>query len=146
MISIALARSLRDSGLRWFPADGDRFIVPDRGLDHHVFTISDMTVDIRDVAGGQVIAFNGTVEWALDSIHQWEVIWLPREAQLREELGSSFLSLTVGDAGYVCEVELDGERIFGKHADAAEAYGRALLHVVRERTRADLASLGRRSA
>ena len=144
MISIELARQLRDSGLRWQPAEGDRFIVPDRGLDHQVFTISDMTVDVRQVAGGQVIAFNGTVEWALDSINQWEVVWLPREAQLREHLGAKFVALRRGEGLFHCEVELEGKRTVASHADAAEAYGLALLEVVRERTRRELAVLSER--
>ncbi len=144
MISIELARKLRDSGLRWNPVDGDRFIVPDRGLDHQVFTISDMTVAVREAAGGQIIAFNGTVEWALDSINQWEVVWLPREAQLREELGDTFRMLDRVAGGFRCVIELDGRRVERFDPDAAQAYGLALLEVIRERTRHELASLGSR--
>lgn len=146
MISLSLARRLRDAGLRWEPRKGDRFVVPDRGMDDHVFTLSDMTVDVREAAGGTIIAFNGTVEWALDSIEQWEVVWLPREAQLRDELGSHFRSLTSGDGRYRCEIESDGDRHVAEHHDAAEAYGGALLEVVRARTRAELARLGARQA
>ena len=144
MISIELARKLRDSGLRWDPVDGDRFVVPDRGLDHQVFTISDMTVAVREAAGGQIIAFNGTVEWALDSINQWEVVWLPREAQLRDELGDTFVALERRDGGFRCVVEVEGRRVERSHPDASEAYGLALLEVARERTRRELASLGSR--
>lgn len=68
MISIELARRLRDAGLRWQPDDGDRFVIPDRNLDNRVFSISEMTVDVRGVPGGPLITFNGTVEWALDSV------------------------------------------------------------------------------
>lgn len=146
MISLSLARQLRDAGLRWEPENGDRFVVPDRGLDDRVFTLSDMTVDVREAAGGTIIAFNGTVEWALDSINPWEVVWLPREAQLRDELGPHFRSLTHRDGVYHCEVDLDGVRRVSEHPDAAEAYGGALLEVVRARTRAEFELLGRRRA
>jgi hypothetical protein len=33
MISVELARVLRDSGLEWRPARYDVFFIPDRGLD-----------------------------------------------------------------------------------------------------------------
>jgi hypothetical protein len=33
VISIETARLLRDAGLRWTPASGDRFVVVDRGMD-----------------------------------------------------------------------------------------------------------------
>lgn len=146
MISLSLARQLRDAGLRWEPTNGDRFIVPDRGMDDRIFTLSDMTVDVRQAAGGTIIAFNGTVEWALDSINQWEVVWLPREAQLREELGEHFRSLALRDGRYRCEIELEGARHVTEHAEAAKAYGLALLEVVRARTRAELELLSRRRA
>ena len=138
MISLDLARRLRNAGLRWTPSDGDRFIVPDRNMDDQVFTISGMTVDVRDGPGGQIIAFNGTVEWALDSINQWEVVWLPREAQLREALGEAFVSLQrVGDR-YACTVQMHGRQIVEEHPSAEQAYGLALLHHVQARTRAEL--------
>lgn len=141
MISLELARQLRVAGLRWQPAEGDRFVVPDRGMEDQVFTISGMTVDVRDVPGGQIIAFNGTVEWALDSINQWEVVWLPRESQLRQQLGEAFVSLTREHDTYHCEVQVDGRRSVESHPDAAEAYGQALLQLVAQRTRDELASL-----
>ena len=145
MISLDLARRLRDAGLRWQPSDGDRFVVPDRGMDDQVFTISGMTVDVREGPGGRIIAFNGTVEWALDSIHQWEVVWLPREAQLREQLGDAFVRLVRTPDGYECTVELGGREVSERHASAEEAYGLALLLHVRARTEAELAVVHARS-
>ena len=146
MISLELARRLRDAGLRWEPADGDRFVVPDRGMDDQVFTISGMTVDVKNVAGGPIIAFNGTVEWALDSITQGEVVWLPREAQLREELRDHFVALRRRGDVHVCELdtEVDGQLVITEHADAAEAYGLALLRVLRARLRRELGELANR--
>ena len=128
MISIELARALRDAGLPWTPASGDQFVIPDRGLDGQVFAISEMTIDTRPTPGGRVIAFNGTVEWALDAILQREVIWLPTEGRLRELLGERFLALERDGGVLRCVVDLDGHRMEYRDADAANAYGRAVLH------------------
>jgi len=128
MISIALARALRDAGMEWQPASGDQFIVPDREMDGQVFSISEMTVDVRSTPAGELIAFNGTVEWALDSIMQREVIWLPSEGQLREVLGARFLALERVDSQLRCVVDFDGHRMEYRDANAADAYGRAVLH------------------
>lgn len=146
MISLDLARRLRDAGLRWEPEDGDRFVVPDRNMDDQVFTISGMTVDVKEVAGGPIIAFNGTVEWALDSITQGEVIWLPREAQLRDALGDLFRSLRRDGAdSYVCEFDLEpgGDAMTVEQPDPDAAYGHALLAVLQTRLRAELAEVAR---
>jgi hypothetical protein len=68
-ISVELSRVLHDAGLEWNPRLGDRFHVPDRDLDEYTFAISEMVVEVRDaIDGGSELAFNGTVEWALDSI------------------------------------------------------------------------------
>lgn len=128
MISIELARQLHDAGLPWEPASGDQFVIPDRDLDGQVFSISEMTIDVRSSPVGRLIAFNGTVEWALDSIMQREVIWLPNEGQLRELLGERFLALERCGADLRCVVDLDGHRMEYRDTVAANAYGRALLH------------------
>src|SRR5438445_11668739 len=94
MISVGLARRLRDAGLRWDPAPGDGFVVADRDMDDEVFTLSDMTVDVHRHATGTVIGFNGTVEWALDSVEAQDTVWLPSETQLREKLGGTVRGLT----------------------------------------------------
>jgi hypothetical protein len=99
MISLDLARRLHEAGLEWTPAEGDRFVLPDRDLDGRVFTISEMVVEVRRSPVGSLIAFNGTTEWALDSIEQATAIWLPRESQLREALGDAMLSLARVDEG-----------------------------------------------
>jgi hypothetical protein len=128
MISIELARALRDAGLPWTPASGDQFVIPDRDLDEQVFSISEMTIDTRSTPSGRVLAFNGTVEWALDSILQREVVWLPSEGQLRELLGSRFIALERDHGVLRCVVDFDGHRMEYRDANAANAYGRAVLH------------------
>lgn len=131
MISVALARALRDAGLRWQPAAGDRFVVADRGMDHDVFVLSEMTVDVHHFPTGPVIGFNGTVEWALDSLDQDDALWLPAEHQLRDLLGAAFLRLERSADGYDVVLldtsgSADGEATVSG-PNPAEAYGRALL-------------------
>lgn len=131
MIGIELAHALHDAGLPWEPFEGDRFVLPDRGLDGEVFTISEMVVEIRRSAVGRMIAFNGTTEWALDSIEQAEAVWVPRESQLRIALGERLLSLARLDDGWRCTVRLGAALHETDAAEADEAYARALLHVLR---------------
>lgn len=128
MISIELARQLRDAGLVWEPRSGDQFVIPDRDLEGQVFSISEMTIDVRSSPRGRLIAFNGTVEWALDAILQREVIWLPGEGQLRELLGERFIALERAGDELRCVVDFDGHPMAYRDRDAANAYGRALLH------------------
>lgn len=123
VITLEQARRLRKAGALWVPAAGDRFVVPDREMDDDVFVVSDMTVEVHDYPGGKVIGFNGTTEWALDSIEQREVVWLPREEQLRALLGSVFVRLEVTDDGYSVELR-DGRYVA---EDAEQAYAEALL-------------------
>ena len=127
MISIDLARELRDAGLHWEPANGDRFFIPDRDLDDEVFAIAEMTVDMRTVDGGREIAFNGAVEWALDAIQHSEVVWLPSEMQLRDLLAERFVTLRATSDGFACEARIDGtEQVFVATV-ASDAYGSAVL-------------------
>lgn len=132
MISIELARQLHDAGLEWLPAEGDRFMIPDRDLEDHVFSISEMTVEAHKLRDGMRISFNGAVEWALDSIMQREVVWLPSETQLRNRLGSAFNSLSRDDVVYRCDVVVDDQRRTYEATDPADAYGLALLDVLAE--------------
>lgn len=128
LVSTSLARALKQAGLPWEPTPGDRFHIPDRGLDNHTFSISEMVVEMRRGVGGELeLAFNGTVEWALDAIVKTEVVWLPDEGQLRSLLGDDFIALYADDAGYGCVARIAGEPTTFTAAAAAEAYGMALL-------------------
>ncbi len=93
MIGVQLAQRLKEAGLVWKPALGDRFAIPDRDLDDEVFVLSNMTIEVHTLPEGRVIGFNGTTEWALDDVEIDEAIWLPREDQLRELLGGTFRQL-----------------------------------------------------
>jgi hypothetical protein len=131
MISLALAQGLRAAGLAWNPLPGDRFVVPDRGMDEEVFVISNMVVEVQDVPTGQIIGFNGTTEWALDSLDHGQVVWMPREGQLRELLNHRFLRLETVTGGFAVVIDLDGEHR-EVDGDAESAYARALLAVLQK--------------
>ena len=133
MLPIELARALRDAGLPWRPARGDSFVMPDRDMDAEVFVLSDMTIEVHQFPGGPVIGFNGTTEWALDSIEQADALWLPAEHQLRALLGEAFAGLAPTGSGYrVTLRDATGSRGY-EGADAAEAYARALLDLLTSR-------------
>ena len=127
MISTTLARRLNANGIVWHPVSGDAFSIVGEGFDGDVFIVSDMTVEAHEFDTGTILGFNGTTEWALDSVAIEQSLWLPREDQLRELLGGTFRALRVVDGGFAVEVVFgDTEQIF-TDADAAEAYGAALL-------------------
>lgn len=127
MLTLDIAKRLHTAGLTWSPARGDRFIVPGKDMDDEVFVVSDMTVDVHDFPSGRVIGFNGTTEWALDSIKQDEVVWLPREDQLRVLLGESFVRLEAVPGGFVVVAAKHGRERRHIDIDAEGAYGRCLL-------------------
>ncbi len=135
MISLDLARRLQAAGLVWTPASGDRFVVPDRDMDEEVFVVSNMVVDVHELPTGTLLGFNGTTEWALDSILEREVVWLPREDQLRDLLGQSFRGLASTPGGFSVTVT-DHVGVEERHGDidAECAYARAALAVLRWRT------------
>ena len=130
MISVETARTLREAmdaaGMEWAPTPGDRFFVPDRGFDAP-FIVSEMVIEVRDLPSGRLIRFNGTTEWALDSVAADEVLWVPWEHQLRALLGERFTTLerVPGEVeGYAVGLA-DGSR----HVDVEpeRAYAQALL-------------------
>lgn len=128
---MALARRLEQAGVRWTPRPGDRFVVADRDMDDDVFVVSDMTIDVqRRADGAEVIAFNGTVEWAMDSVYPQDALWLPSEAQLRELLGGTFRRLERDGSHWRILLEMNGEVTTVQHAEPAEAYGLALLRLI----------------
>ena len=53
MISIGLATQLRDAGLAWKPASGDRFVVSQEEMAGEVFVLSDMTVEVHVLPQGR---------------------------------------------------------------------------------------------
>jgi hypothetical protein len=124
VIPLDLAEQLALAGLVWTPARGDMFVLPHRDMDEQVFVLSDMTIEVHRFPAGEVIGFNGTVEWALDSVERHEALWLPREDQLRDLLGDSFVALHRDATGFRCELRGAPD---AHGATAAEAYARGLL-------------------
>jgi hypothetical protein len=127
------ARGLREAmeraGVAWTPTTGDRFFVPDRGFEAP-FIVSEMVIEVRDLPSGRLIRFNGTTEWALDSVAAEEVLWVPWEHQLRALLGDRFAALerVPGEVEGYAVVLADGSR----HVDVEpeRAYAQALLAVL----------------
>ncbi|HZG91894.1 MAG TPA: hypothetical protein VEZ42_16905 [Pseudonocardia sp.] len=130
MLGVELAARLRAAGLAWTPAPGDRFVIADRDMDDEVFVVSELTIDVHEAPTGRLFRFNGTTEWALDSVEQEAVLWLPREGQLRAALGDRFRRLEpVGD-GFAVVVDGPGGEQRHVDVDAERAYARAVLSVL----------------
>jgi hypothetical protein len=130
VISVQLAHRLRRAGLRWSPGVGDRFVITDRDMDSEVFVLSDMTVEVHELPQGRVIGFNGTTEWALDSVESDQALWLPRESQLRELLAGTFRTLDRTGDGWRVSIEVNGQPHASEHPDPEQAYALALLHLL----------------
>lgn len=129
MIDRELARRL-SAYLEWIPQNADRFFIPRDEIADSVFIVSDMVVELIHHQGESNFHFNGTTEWALDSVESDAAVWLPAEHQLREALGDAFLSLDRLGGGYVVTVNGPG----GAHhttavADPSDAYALAMLHL-----------------
>lgn len=133
VLPVAVGRALREAGLAWRPTAGDRFVLADRDMDAEVFVVSDMVADVHDFPSGPVIGFNGTVEWALDSVGTEQAVWLPAEDQLRRLLGGTFARLERDGSTWSVTVRLPGdggETVLSADA-VAEAYAQALLLLLR---------------
>nr|WP_274637952.1 pilus assembly protein CpaE [Microbacterium bovistercoris] len=134
MISTEAARALHDAGLLWHPHSGDRFQLDEPEFEADVFTVSDMTIEARTYPTGSILAFNGTTEWALDSVAQEDALWLPSEEQLRELLRGTFRSLRRLTDTYRVEIELDSRMLGFEHPEPCDAYAAALLELLRRVT------------
>ena len=137
MISLSLARSLKQAGLVWRTGVNDFFAVPDRGMDDRMFVISDLLANLDIFRGWPVVTFHGSAEWALDYILTTEVIWLPREEQLREAIlgvlpEETLESLQLGFDGqnYRCTLVLADDTILLYAPSASAAYGQLLLRLL----------------
>jgi hypothetical protein len=100
VITVELARALLDAGVLWEPRAGDRFVIDAELLTEEVFWISDLTVEVHTYRDQSLLGFNGTTEWALDSVTLDQALWLPREDQLRGLLGDRLESVHRTDDGW----------------------------------------------
>lgn len=137
MISLSTAQQLKQAGLGWTPALHDFFAIPDRGFDDQVFVISNVFAIVERLRGHLAVTFHGSAEWALDHLLVADLVWLPTEAQLREQLEQHLgeqphpeIKLMNTPDGYVCEFRVRDEWLRFTAADASEAYAAALLHML----------------
>lgn len=132
MISHDLARSLALSGLHWHPAAGDQFSIQAEELETVVFTVSDLTIEVHQYTDETILRFNGTTEWALDSVSIDQTLWLPSEEQLRSLLGRTFRSLSRGESGtqHTVEILLGDQVLEFTDTEPANAYAHALLTLI----------------
>jgi hypothetical protein len=131
MISTEMAVALRDAGLVWHPRSGDRFQLDEPEFEADVFTVSEMTIEPREYPTGRILAFNGTTEWALDSVAQEDALWLPREDQLREMLRSAFRALRRLPDTHEVELQIGEDVLVFEHPEPADAYALAVLELLR---------------
>jgi hypothetical protein len=131
MISTESALALRDAGLVWHPQSGDRFQLDEPEFEADVFTVSDMTIEPREYPTGRILSFNGTTEWALDSVALEDALWLPAESQLRELLRGAFRALRRLTDTHEVEIVLGGETLVFQHPEPADAYALAVLELLR---------------
>lgn len=135
MISRELAVALKRAGLAWHPSSGDRFQLdlPDdveTEFEADIYTVSEMTIESQPTPTGTVLGFNGTTEWALDSLTIADAVWLPREDQLRDLLRGTFRALRRLSDAFEVEVEIGGATLRFEHPDASEAYALALQELI----------------
>ncbi|WP_243073742.1 pilus assembly protein CpaE [Microbacterium sp. SS28] len=132
MISTEMAVALRAAGLVWHPRSGDRFQLDEPEFEADIFTVSEMTIEPREYPTGRILSFNGTTEWALDSVALEDALWLPSEDQLRELLRGAFRALRRLPDTYEVEISLhqpagpDAVLVF-EHPAPADAYALAVL-------------------
>ena len=132
MISRPLALRLRHAGLVWRPATGDRFQFIAQDMEStgtEAFTVSDMTIEAHAFPTGTILGFNGTTEWALDSIAIEDALWFPREDQLREALKGTFerLERSSESDGWLVTCTFLGESMTHLADTAEDAYAMAVL-------------------
>jgi hypothetical protein len=138
VLDLQLALQLKTAGLPWRPAKRDNFMIPGGDLVREIFTITDRTTLVEQFSGEWSVTFHGTMEWALDSVLLADVVWLPSETQLREEIQLRLggdqpkVELQWTLAGYRCTlVHLEQQHLF-EGTSAEDAYARALLFLLQE--------------
>jgi hypothetical protein len=130
MISTESALALRAAGLTWRPRSGDRFQLDEPEFEADIFTVSEMTIEPRSYPTGTILAFNGTTEWALDSVALHDALWLPTEEQLREMLRGGFRALRRLTDTYEVEAVVGEQVRTFQHPEPSDAYALAVLELL----------------
>ena len=142
MIPLTLAIQLKEAGLKWLPDINDFFAIPDSDLDDRIFVMSDMMTEPTTLKGWPAITFHGTSEWAMDYIFIEEVVWMPTEEQLRQELvflldqsgGKTELMLKMEENGrYTTLISFQNTPLTFTAPTALETYAHPLLHILENR-------------
>lgn len=140
MLSLENARKLKASRLNWTPENNDYFAIPDREMDSEIFVISALMSHLGRLHGEPVVAFHGTAEWAVDHIATSEIVWIPREDQLRKELEMRLpaqplpnLVLETTVTGFCVTIVWENGRKTFEAENASDAYAQALLFVLAAR-------------
>ncbi|MGB1251842.1 MAG: hypothetical protein ACPG8W_14580 [Candidatus Promineifilaceae bacterium] len=112
-------------------------MVPETALDDRVFVIADMMAQYEILRGDPAITFNGAVEWALDYVLTYDAIWMLTEGQTRTKLQQALgenaqFILRLTQTHYECELALSEAPLVFSAATAADAYGQALLALLRQ--------------
>lgn len=112
MISSELAHKLDRAGLVWQPRLHDFFWMPGRDFGDRLFVISDLQVYLELYQDWPMVTFHGSMEWALDYVMQSDVVWIPLEEQLREQLVArvDWLGLEFAGESYVCRIKIASEQ------------------------------------
>ncbi len=128
MITVELARALVAAGVLWEPRPGDRFVIDAALLTGDVFWISDLTVEVHTFRDQSLLGFNGTTEWALDSVTLDQALWLPREDQLRQLVGDRLEAVHRTEQGWQVTYAVRPGYVLTVTDDDLEcAYARAVL-------------------
>ncbi len=139
MIPLTRATQLKEAALKWLPEINDFFAIPDSDMDDRILVMSDMMTSPTTLKGWPTITFHGTSEWAMDYILMEEVVWMPTEEQLRQELISMLdqseekteLRLELEENGrYTTTISLQNTPLAFTAPTASETYGQALLHIL----------------
>jgi hypothetical protein len=142
MIPLSLAIQLKEAGLKWIPDINDFFAIPDSDLDDRIFVLADMMTAPTTLKGWPAITFHGTSEWAMDYIFMQEVVWMPTEEQLRQELvftldqleDKTELTLKLEENGrYTTCIPYQSSPLTFTAPTAGETYALALMHILKNR-------------
>ncbi len=84
-----------------------------------------------------MVTFHGSMEWALDYVMQSDVVWIPLEEQLREQLVArvDWLGLEFAGESYVCRIKIASEQHSFGASNGSDAYGEALLFLLLQASR-----------
>lgn len=100
-----LARKLKESGLRWEPAEGDWFWSPE---DHnHKFYLGESLPSSYAFVKGEAYVFDAAMTWHIQQggMDMGRFVWLPSWEQCREYMKEKGYSLSLTERGGAVHLE-----------------------------------------